>query len=181
MKSKEPDAALTLVLRAVEFAARKHRDQRRKDVHASPYINHPIALAAVLSRVGGVRRPVVLAAALLHDALEDTRTTPAELRRHFGDRVAAIVREVTDDKRLPKARRKTLQIEHAASLSQEARLVKLADRICNLTDILETPPKGWPIGRRREYFDWSRQVIDQIRGTNAALEREFDRLYRRRP
>lgn len=181
MQSREPDIALSLVLRAVELAAHKHRDQRRKDVHASPYINHPIALAAVLSCVGGIRSPVVLAAALLHDTLEDTRTTRAELRRHFGERVAAIVQEVTDDKRLPKARRKVLQIEHAASLSKEARLVKLADKICNLTDILETPPKDWPIGRRREYFEWAKQVIDQVRGTNAALEREFDRLYRRRP
>jgi len=174
-------SGIPLVLRAIEFAAWKHRDQRRKDERASPYINHPIAVAEVLSRDGGVRNSEVLAAALLHDTLEDTETTSTELRRAFGPKIARIVQEVTDDKSLPKERRKELQIEHAAHISRGAKLVKLADKICNLSDILASPPKDWPLGRKREYFDWSKRVINQVRGTNVALERRFDRLYRKRP
>src|SRR6185369_12298336 len=132
-----------LVIRAVEFAAEKHRDQRRKDSDASPYINHPIALANVLANEGGVFDPEVLCAALLHDTLEDTATTRAELDAAFGARIRSIVEEVTDDKSLPKAERKRLQIEHAASISREAQLVKLADKVCNLRDLAERPPAGW--------------------------------------
>ena len=170
-----------LILKAAEFAARKHRDQRRKDKSASPYINHPIALAEVLSRVGGVRNADVLAAALLHDTLEDTKTTRAELRAAFGPRIAEIVEEVTDDKRLPKQRRKELQVEHAAHISKSAKLVKLADKISNLSDIITSPPAGWALQRKREYFDWAKRVIDRVRGTNTNLERRFDALYRKRP
>lgn len=135
---------MNLLIRAAIFAANKHRDQRRKDTAASPYINHPLALADVLANEGGVDDVEVLCAALLHDTIEDTQTTPDELRREFGDRVANIVLEVTDDKSLPKAERKRLQIVHAGHASFEARLVKLADKICNLRDILASPPANWP-------------------------------------
>ena len=118
---------------------------------------------------------------LLHDTIEDTKTTGTELRRLFGTKVAGIVAEVTDYKRLPKERRKELQIDHAGSLSQNAKQVKLADKICNLRDILASPPKDWSIQRKRQYFDWAKKVIDQVRGTNSKLERRFDQLYRRRP
>ena len=118
---------------------------------------------------------------LRHDTIEDTKTTGTELRRLFGTRVAGIVAEVTDNKRLPKERRKELQIDHAGSLSQNAKQVKLADKICNLRDILASPPKDWSIQRKRQYFDWAKKVIDQVRGTNSKLERRFDQLYRRRP
>jgi GTP diphosphokinase / guanosine-3',5'-bis(diphosphate) 3'-diphosphatase len=176
---KDKDAGL--ILKAMAFAAWKHRDQKRKGADALPYINHPIALADVLWREGGVREVTTIAAALLHDTIEDTRTTKAELRRVFGKEVAGIVIEVTDDKKLPKERRKELQVEHAALLSKSAKLVKLADKICNLRDILASPPKDWTIGRKREYFEWAKRVIDQVRGTNPALERRFDQLYRKRP
>jgi guanosine-3',5'-bis(diphosphate) 3'-pyrophosphohydrolase len=129
-----------LVLKAMAFAALKHRDQRRKDANASPYINHPIALADLLWNEGGVRDAAVIAAALLHDTIEDTNTTAAELQKAFGSKVAGIVGEVTDDKSLPKERRKELQVEHAAHISKSAKLVKLADKICNLRDILASPP-----------------------------------------
>jgi GTP diphosphokinase / guanosine-3',5'-bis(diphosphate) 3'-diphosphatase len=181
MRDPQREKEVGLILKATAFAALKHRDQRRKDAEASPYINHPIALADVLWQEGGVRNAVVIAAALLHDTIEDTKTTATELRRVFGDKVAGIVVEVTDDKRLPKERRKELQIEHAARISKSAKLVKLADKICNLRDILESPPKDWPIERKRQYFDWAKKVIDQVRGTNAKLERRFDRLYRKKP
>ena len=166
MRGELKNKDMGLVLRATAFAALKHRDQRRKDAEASPYINHPIALADLLWDLGGVRDPVVIAAALLHDTIEDTETSATELRRAFGAKVAGIVGEVTDDKRLPKERRKELQIEHAAHISKSAKLVKLADKICNLRDILASPPKDWSIERKREYFDWPKKVIDQVRGTN---------------
>jgi guanosine-3',5'-bis(diphosphate) 3'-pyrophosphohydrolase len=174
------DTGLDLVIRAAHFAAHKHRDQRRKDAGATPYINHPLAVAQVLW-TEGVRDPEVLAAALLHDTIEDTRTTRAELHKHFGPAVAGIVSEVTDNKRLHKQTRKRLQIEHAPRLSPSAKLVKLADKICNLRDVASSPPAGWPLSRRREYFDWSKQVVDGMRGTNGALEKAFDRAHRRRP
>jgi guanosine-3',5'-bis(diphosphate) 3'-pyrophosphohydrolase len=179
--SELPPGELAAVLRALAFAADKHRDQRRKDAAASPYINHPIALANVLVREGGVGEPEVIAAALLHDTVEDTQTSPAELRGAFGARVAGIVAEVTDDKSLPKAERKRLQVEHAAALSREAKLVKLADKICNLRDMAEHPPASWDLGRRREYFDWARAVIDRLRGVHPGLEAAFDAAYARRP
>jgi len=176
-----PSGNLATVLEALAFAAHKHRDQRRKDAAASPYINHPIALANVLVREGAVSEPEVVAAALLHDTLEDTQTSPGELRTAFGERVARVVEEVTDDKSLPKAERKRLQIEHAAAISREAKLVKLADKICNLRDMADHPPASWDLVRRREYFDWAKAVIDRLRGVHSGLEAAFDAAYSRRP
>jgi guanosine-3',5'-bis(diphosphate) 3'-pyrophosphohydrolase len=174
-------SSLPLIVRALEFAALKHRDQRRKDAQASPYINHPIALANVLVSEGGVDDPVVLSAALLHDTVEDTQTTTAELREAFGDKIAAIVGEVTDDKNLVKAERKRLQIEHAAHISREAKLVKLADKICNVRDVANHPPAKWDLTRRREYFEWAKAVVDQLRGIHPQLERKFDEAYALKP
>jgi GTP diphosphokinase / guanosine-3',5'-bis(diphosphate) 3'-diphosphatase len=172
---------LALLLKALAFAAHKHRDQRRKDAEASPYINHPIALADVLVNEGGVTDVEVLCAALLHDTVEDTATTHEELVNAFGSRIARIVAEVTDDKRLPKAERKRLQIEHAPGISDEAKLVKLADKVCNLRDVADRPPAKWDLERRREYFEWAKQVIDGLRGVHPRLEAAFDRAYARRP
>lgn len=167
-----------LVLRAAAFAAQRHRGQRRLDPERSPYINHPLALADTLANLGGVADPVVLCAALLHDTVEDTATTFEEIEQAFGARIAAVVREVTDDKSLPKAERKRLQVEHAPHVSAEAKLVKLADKICNLTDLLEAPPP-WPRQRKREYFDWTARVVAGVRGVHPALEARFDALYAR--
>ncbi|TAK85532.1 MAG: HD domain-containing protein [Betaproteobacteria bacterium] len=174
-------AELALLLKALAFAAHKHRDQRRKDAEASPYINHPIALADLLVNEGGVTDVEVLCAALLHDTVEDTATTPEELADAFGARVAGIVAEVTDDKRLPKAERKRLQIEHAAGLSPEAKLVKLADKTCNLRDVATRPPAHWDRARRREYFEWAKKVVDGVRGAHPRLEAAFDAAYSERP
>ncbi|MBM3368815.1 MAG: bifunctional (p)ppGpp synthetase/guanosine-3',5'-bis(diphosphate) 3'-pyrophosphohydrolase [Betaproteobacteria bacterium] len=172
---------MRLLLKALAFAADKHRDQRRKDATASPYINHPIALADVLVNEGGVTELEVLCAALLHDTIEDTDTTEAELRDAFGARVAGIVAEVTDDTALPKAERKRAQIDHAPALSDGARLVKLADKICNLRDVADRPPALWELARRQEYFEWARQVIDGLRGASPRLEAAFDAAYARKP
>lgn len=168
---------VTKILRAASFAAFKHRNQRRKDAHASPYINHPLELARVLSEEGGITDAATICAALLHDTVEDTDTTDAELQQEFGAEVAAIVLEVTDDKVLHKAERKRLQIEHAAHASEKAKLVKLADKICNLRDMDTSPPADWPDQRRREYFDWAKEVIDQVRGVSPKLEAIFDEAY----
>jgi guanosine-3',5'-bis(diphosphate) 3'-pyrophosphohydrolase len=178
--SETPDPTL-LVLRAMEFAAHKHRDQRRKDVEASPYINHPIALACILREEGGIDDPLVIAAAILHDTIEDTETSYEELRGQFGDEVADMVLEVTDTQWLKRASRKRLQISKAAQATHGAKLVKLADKIANLRDIVAGAPQGWSLERQREYFDWAKAVIDQLRGTNTQLERRFDQLYRQRP
>jgi guanosine-3',5'-bis(diphosphate) 3'-pyrophosphohydrolase len=129
---------------------------------------------------GGVTDPVVICAALLHDTLEDTQTTKAELESAFGPAIAAIVQEATDDKSLPKAERKRLQIEHAPRCSPEAKLVKLADKIANLRDILAQPPAGWPLERKRGYFEWAKLVVDGLRGVNPRLEAAFDALYAQR-
>jgi GTP diphosphokinase / guanosine-3',5'-bis(diphosphate) 3'-diphosphatase len=168
------------ILKAAQFAADRHRNQRRKDAEASPYINHPIALANVLANEGGITDPVVLCAALLHDTIEDTDTTADELHGRFGDEITGVVLEVTDDKSLPKAERKRLQVEHARTASPRAKLVKLADKICNLRDIAATPPADWTQQRKTEYFDWARQVIDGVRGTHPQLEAIFDAAYRAR-
>lgn len=167
------------VLGAADFAARRHRNQRRKDVESSPYINHPLALASVLAGEGGVTEATVLMAALLHDTIEDTQTTCEELEARFGERVASIVMEVTDDKMLDKDVRKALQVEHAPHLSREAGLVKLADKICNLRDIVAAPPADWDEARKREYFDWAGRVVAGIREPHPALARIFAELQAR--
>jgi guanosine-3',5'-bis(diphosphate) 3'-pyrophosphohydrolase len=174
-------SGLALLLKALAFAAHKHRDQRRKDAQASPYINHPIALADVLVNEAGVTDVKVLCAALLHDTIEDTETTPEELEREFGREIAEIVIELTDNKMLKKRTRKRMQIAHAASASREAKLVKLADKICNLRDVTARPPANWDLERRREYFDWAKTVVDRLRGADPRLEAAFDRAYAQRP
>jgi guanosine-3',5'-bis(diphosphate) 3'-pyrophosphohydrolase len=164
-----------LVIKATRFAADRHRNQRRKDADASPYINHPIALADVLANEGGVTDPAVLCGALLHDTIEDTKTTADELRVEFGEEITAIVLDVTDDKTIKdKARRKELQVEHAPHISPRAKLVKLADKICNLRDIAATPPSSWSRERKIEYFDWAARVVAGVRGTHPKLEAIFD-------
>lgn len=166
-----------LILKAAEFAADKHRNQRRKDVDESPYINHPLSLANVLANEGAVTDPVVLCAALLHDTIEDTNTTAEELTAAFGQSITDVVLEVTDDKNLDKAVRKQLQVEHARHASKQAKLVKLADKICNLRDIAATPPADWNTERKAEYFDWARSVIEGVRGVHPHLEAVFDEAY----
>lgn len=175
------DSVLPELLEALAFAAHKHRAQRRKDVEASPYINHPIALARTLAVEGGVTDTRTLIAALLHDTVEDTDTTFEEIGVMFGKKVADVVREVTDDERLPKPERKRLQIEHAPHMSKRAALVKLADKTSNLRDVASNPPRGWPLQRRREYFEWAKAVVDALPPVNRRLRAAFDEAYSRKP
>ncbi len=165
-----------LILKAAHFAAEKHRDQRRKDRVSSPYINHPIAVALLLAETGHVNDPEIIAAALLHDTIEDTDTSPEELEATFGPRVREIVEEVTDNKSLRKAERKRLQIEHASELSPGAALIKLGDKISNVTDITDAPPAGWDLNRRKEYLDWASAVISNCPKVNKALENLFAKV-----
>lgn len=169
------------LISALAFAAHKHRDQRRKDANASPYINHPIALANVLANEAGIDDERVLIAAVLHDTIEDTETTELELARLFGQEITAIVLEVTDDKALPKAERKRLQIENAPDISRRAKLVKLADKTCNLRDVAGNQPVGWSLERKQAYFDWAKAVVDGVRGVHPELERIFDEAFKARP
>lgn len=172
---------LALIFKALEFASIKHRDQRRKDADASPYINHPIALVKVLTVEGGVTDVNTICGAILHDTIEDTETTAEELKVNFGEIISKIVQEVTDNKKLDKDVRKRLQIEHAAHASHQAKLVKLADKICNLRDIVSTPPADWSLQRKQEYFDWAKQVVDQIRSASDKLSLAFDEAYAQKP
>jgi GTP diphosphokinase / guanosine-3',5'-bis(diphosphate) 3'-diphosphatase len=181
MKKKQSTDGIGLIIRAAAFAAWKHRKQKRKGVDKLPYINHPIALAEVLWTEGEVEDPSVIAAALLHDTIEDTKATFEELKGAFGREIAQIVEEVTDVKWLKKPLRKKVQVARASRASARAKLVKLADKICNLRDIITSPPEGWSLERKRDYFDWAKRVVDQVRGTNERLERRFDQLYRKRP
>jgi len=162
------------LLRALAFAARKHKDQRRKDADASPYINHPIAVASVLATEAGVTDAVTLLAAILHDTVEDTETTPEELQREFGQAVAHVVAEVTDDKSLPKEVRKELQIHHAAAASSRAKALKIADKTCNVRDVTSAPPEGWSLNRRKQCVDWAVAVVAGCRGDEPTLEAVFD-------
>ena len=165
-----------LLLRAVNFAAERHRNQRRKDEEASPYVNHPIAVSLLLADVGGVTDPEVLAAAILHDTIEDTRTTAEELQTAFGARIRSLVEEVTDDKSLAKEERKRRQIEHAQSLSVGAVLIKLGDKISNVSDVTNSPPATWNTERRREYLDWAESVVSNCPKVNGKLETYFARV-----
>ena len=164
-----------LLLTAMDFAARKHRDQRRKDPEKSPYINHPIAVALLVAGVGGVVDAVTILAAILHDTVEDTDTSFAELEASFGREVRDVVAEVTDDKSLLKDERKRLQVEHAPHASLRAKIVKLADKTCNVIDVNNSPPPDWSVERRREFLDWSSAVVAGCRGANAEIEAGFDR------
>jgi len=168
-------SAADALLRAALFAAHKHSAQRRKDANASPYINHPLAAAEVLAR-HGVEDVVTLQAALLHDTVEDTETTSGELGKAFGEEVARVVMEVTDDKRLPARERKRLQVAHAPHLSSSGKLVKIADKICNVTDVGSAPPTGWDTIRRLEYLAWTEEVVAGCRGVNSGLEAHYDRV-----
>ena len=165
------------VLRAANFAAVHHSAQRRKGAHQEPYINHLLEVAELIADAVEEADENVIMAALLHDTVEDTMVTREDLVREFGEDVASLVSEVTDDKSLPKQERKRLQVEHAAHKTLRAQLIKIADKISNLRSILYQPPPDWSRQRKREYFDWAKQVVDRLPNANAKLKKEFERTY----
>ena len=174
-----PRDGTALLLRAIAFAADRHRKQKRKDRAKTPYINHPVEVASLLADVGGVVDLNVLLAAVLHDTVEDTGTKPRELEAMFGKEVRRLVEALTDNKRLHKATRKRLQIEHAPHLPPGAKLIKLGDKITNVREVADKPAIGWSLARRREYLDWAARVAVGCRGVNPALEAKFDHELRR--
>ena len=169
-----PADAMDLVVRALRFAAHHHRDQRRKDSARRPYINHPVEVMGLLWAHAGVRDAVTLAAALLHDVVEDCEVTEAEIALEFGEEVARLVKEVTDDKDLPRARRRQAQVEGAPRLSPRARLIRIADKLHNVRSLRDGTPEGWDADRIIGYVDWARTAVDLLRGTSAELEALFD-------
>jgi len=170
------DDSVGLILKAIRFSAQKHNNQRRKDAKSSPYINHPIEVAETLWAVGNVRDEALLIAAILHDTIEDTDTSKEEIKTEFGEEVLNLVIEVTDDKSLPKETRKQLQVEHAPHKSERAKLLKIADKINNIRDIIKSPPEHWSLERRQEYLLWSERVVAGLRGVNPQLEKLYDEV-----
>lgn len=172
MMKGDPATSLPLLFRALSFAADHHRFGRRKGEEASPYINHPIDVAAELAEVG-VTDHEILSAALLHDTLEDTDATPADLEREFGPRVRRLVEALTDDPNLVSRERKRLQLERAGSLETDAKGIRIADKICNARDVGFAPAQGWSLDRRREYLDWTEQVVSRCKGALPALDDRY--------
>jgi guanosine-3',5'-bis(diphosphate) 3'-pyrophosphohydrolase len=166
--------AIPALMEATLFAADKHRGQKRKDAQKTPYINHPIYVVNLMAGVGGITDIELLQAGMLHDTVEDTETSPEEIEGRFGYAVRSLVMEVTDDKSLEKQERKRIQIEKAPRLSPRAKVIKLADKIANLTDMIASPPALWPLDRRQQYVVWSNKVIAGCRGHNERLEKIYD-------
>ena len=162
------------ILKAANYAAGKHYSQRRKGYKEIPYINHPIRVALILSE-NGISDPDILVAALLHDVLEDTDGTEKEIEELFGSRVLKIVLEMTDNMNEPSDIRKAKQVEEASTLSDEAKQIKIADKICNIYDIINYPLR-WSTRRKYKYILWAEQVVEGCRGINPGLEKIFDDL-----
>jgi catechol 2,3-dioxygenase-like lactoylglutathione lyase family enzyme len=169
------DKLVVQLARAYHFAATRHVNQRRKGESAEPYMNHLTEVAELVAEATRGTDPEVIVAAVLHDAVEDTATTLEEVESVFGERVASLVAEVTDDKSLPKQTRKDLQVAHARHASRGAQIIKLADKTSNLRSLLTSPPAGWSDERRLEYIDWARKVVDGCRSADAHLAGQFDR------
>ncbi|MEZ5850843.1 MAG: HD domain-containing protein [Hyphomicrobiaceae bacterium] len=167
-----------LILQAAHFSADKHRDQRRKGFRNTPYINHPLEVAERVQRIGGIEDAEILAAAILHDTIEDTQTSLDELTRLFGRRIAGLVAELTvENQGIHWADRKRNEIDDAPHLSPDAKLIKLSDKTSNVADTVENPPSEWTLQRRRDYLEFARLVADGCHGVNAALDAEFDRVH----
>jgi (p)ppGpp synthase/HD superfamily hydrolase len=165
------------ILGAASFAAEKHAPQKRKGHAAEPYINHLIEVAALIAGSSPTIDVNLVMAGLLHDTIEDTGVTAAELEQRFGKDVTALVLEATDDKSLPKDVRKALQVKNAPTRSPRAQTLKLADKISNLRSLLTSPPAEWSLERKRQYFEWARQVVSGFTEPNAVLKAEFDKTY----
>jgi len=157
------------LLECVRFAVAAHGRQMRKNGDG-PYIMHPIEVAIILLREGGVTSPEILKAAILHDVVEDTTTTLGQIEVVFGKHVASIVAEVTDDRTLTASERKRAQVEHIPHLSTEAKLVKFGDKISNLRSMARGVPGEWSLLQAQGYALWCREAMMPVVGLNAGLE-----------
>lgn len=172
-----PAGTVRRILAAARFAAEKHAFQKRKGLAGEPYINHLIEVAELVAGAADTLDANLVIAGLLHDTIEDTGVSATELAQRFGDDVAGLVVEATDDKSLPKEKRKALQVQTAPLKSPRAQTLKLADKISNLRSILASPPADWNEDRKRQYFEWARKVVSDFTAPNMLLRAEFDRTY----
>ncbi len=168
------------VTQAMDFAANAHAHQRRKGSQSEPYVNHVTDVARILAEATGGEDIVLIIAALLHDTIEDQEVSHEQISGLFGIEVADLVQEVTDNMSIRKLERKLLQVANASRKSPRAKMLRIADKISNLNSILNDPPTHWDLNRKREYFEWAKQVVDGCRGVNAKLEALFDGTYQRR-
>ncbi len=166
------------IVKAFDFAARKHAGQKRKGSGGQPYVNHLAEVAHLIAQATAGDDGELIAAALLHDVVEDQDVTIEELSSEFGPDVASLVREVTDDKSIPAAERKRRQVESTPHKSDRAKLLKIADKLSNLRSLRDDPPADWPLERLRDYVAWARQVVDGARGVSPPLEQAFDEAAR---
>jgi len=174
---------LSKIFKAIEFAANRHKYQTRKGIGKIPYINHPIQVAKTLIDFGEDDTDLI-ASALLHDVVEDTTQGEKQIKdlselilQMFGENVLLTVLEVTDNKTLPVEERKRLQVQHTPKLSDRAKKLKIADKICNILDIVNDPPEGWSEDRKIAYIDWAKRVVEGARGLNHDLDTYFDKVY----
>ncbi len=172
---------IALILKAVEFAATRHRTQLRKGEDRTPYINHPVQVANLLANKAGEHDPVLLSAAILHDVIEDTVNSVRErddliqqISEIFGEQILSLTLEVTDDKTLEKKIRKQLQVENASEKSDNAKKLEIADKIMNVQDITVNPPADWSLQRITDYLEWAEKVVEGLRGINKKLDDMFD-------
>jgi (p)ppGpp synthase/HD superfamily hydrolase len=167
--------SLAMLTQAYDLAARAHAGQRRKGIDV-PYINHPCAVAAMTAEALGHDDIEAIAAAVLHDVLEDTEVTEPELAARFGPRVTALVKELTDAPDwldLPLLDRKARQAEKMARGSIEARVIKIADQLSNIGDLCMAFG-AWPQAHNRAYLAGAQTVVDACRGVAPRLEAAFD-------
>lgn len=170
--------ACGLVVRAAYFAGEKHRLQRRSDIEQTPYINHPLELAHILTEEGDIYCMDTICASLLHDTLEDTETSPEELNKHFGEIITSIVIEVSNDMTLNSQQRREYELRKVASLSNKAKLVKIADKLANIRDVSTMPPAGWTREKKQNYFDFALEIVDQVKDASPRLHQIFLRDYK---
>jgi guanosine-3',5'-bis(diphosphate) 3'-pyrophosphohydrolase len=173
--NKPEPVSLQKVFEALEFAAYKHRRQKRKGAIGIPYINHPIEVAGMLVRSMNEPSKELIIAALLHDTMEDTDVSNEEIEEKFGKQISDIVSEVTDNMSLPSEKRRKIQIEKAHSLSYEARCIKITDKTCNIHDMLYTKVM-WSRKRKINYIIWAKNIVEQIQGTHNDLESAFNNM-----
>ena len=178
MSKSESKTDLKIIMMAAKYASIQHKNQRRKDSEKTPYINHPIDVAEFLTS-NDVNDRETIVGGILHDVIEDTDGTYDEIKNLFGENVAKIVEECSDDKKLNKIMRKRLQIEHAASISDKAKLVKLADKYSNISGLLETPPASWSKDEITGYVYWGFAVCKQLSGINSKIDEQILNLFKK--
>ncbi|EFO18322.1 hypothetical protein LOAG_10172 [Loa loa] len=165
---------ISLIIEAVDLAARRHRQQRRKDAAQTPYVNHPIGVAYILTSEGQITDTTTIIAAILHDIVEHTKTTDEEIRKMFGDEIADIVKECTMVRSMKREARMKSELEKASKLSHKAKLVQLADKLNNIRDIERGTPLGWTKQHVTEYIIFAKDLLSKIRGIHGPLESALD-------